>query len=221
MEIINTTFRLGIIIGIFAFLWGLVQLGVLLLSGGQKLQLWQHYTLKLIQYFFLVQVTFLFCFENNTALSLSQNSFAVTFIILLIYFVSKFQNSQQRRMMVSVLRNQQMPSNLKAVFDKRVEIGLVVLSLGFFWACKFFPGLAENRISLWMKEAIVNIEDTPVFGFIFKIVGFFFLFSIFNKIFQSIAMLFGMNPQRDNRQDGLPPENDEFDDYEEVTDDEN
>lgn len=222
MEIINTTFRIGIIIGIFAFIWSLVQLAVLMLSGGQRLQLWQHYTLKLVQYFFLVQVTFMFCFDSNTALSLSQNSLVVTFIILLIYFVSKFQNSQQRRMMVSVLRNQQAPNQAKAVFDKRAEIGLVVLSLAFFLGYIYDPSFAENRISLWIKESIINIEDTPIFGFIFKVVGFFFLFSIFNKIFQSIAMLFGMKTLKDKTNNGndLPPKDNHFDDYEDVSEEE-
>lgn len=218
MEIINITFRLGIIIGIFAFIWSLVRLGVLVLSGGQPLQVWQHYLMKLIQYFFLIQVTFLFCFETNTALSLSQSSTVVTFIILLIYFVSKLQNNQNRRFMISMMRNQQMANPQKTGFDLRIEIGLIVVSLTFFIACIYFPYLAENRISNWMKDAIINIEDTPIFGFIFKIVGFFFLFSIFNKIVQSVVMLIA--PKQIN-QDGnsisSQKENDDFDDFEDVS----
>ncbi len=191
----------------------------MLITGGQRLQLWQHYVLKLVQYFFLVQVTFMFCFETNTALSLSQSSLAVTFIILLIYFVSKFQNSQQKRQMVSVFLNQQMPNRQKPVFDKRAEIALVVLGLGFFVACIYMPNLAENRISLWIKDAIINIEDTPIFGFIFKIVGFFFLLSIFKKIFLSIAMLFGMRTLH-SKTENISSKEDDFDDYEEIKEDE-
>jgi hypothetical protein len=120
--------------------------------------------------------------------------------------------------MISMMRNQQMANPQKTGFDLRIEIGLIVVSLTFFIACIYFPYLAENRISNWMKDAIINIEDTPIFGFIFKIVGFFFLFSIFNKIVQSVVMLIA--PKQIN-QDGnsisSQKENDDFDDFEDVS----
>lgn len=217
MEIINITFRLGIIIGIFAFIWSLVRIGVLILSGGQKLQVWQHYTLKLIQYFFLIQVTFLFCFETNSALSLQHNSTIVTVIILLIFFVSKLQQRQQRRVLISFMRNQQVLDSKRSNFDLGAEIGIIAVSLGFFLTCIYFPQLAENRISLWMRDAIINIEDTPIFGFIFKIVGFFFLVSIFNKLIQSVLLLF-LPKKKNTSEDGKTQrkEND-FDDFEDVS----
>ncbi len=220
MEIINTTFRLGVIFAIFGFIWSLVQLGVMLLSGGQKLGLWQNYLLKLIQNFFLVQVTFLFCYEPDSALSLSQNTIVITTLILVIYFVSKLQNRQQRSSMLTFIRNNQQVNTGTSNFDLRAEIALVVLSLGFFIVCIFYPSFAENRLSFWMKDTIINIEDTPIFGFIFKIVGFFFLLSIFNKIFQSIMMIFAPKQfQNITDQSEKNKKDDEFDDYEEITED--
>ncbi len=216
MEIISVTFRLGVILAIFGFLWSLIRFGAMLLSGG-RMKVWQNYLLKLIKNFFLVQITFLFCYETDSALSLSQSSVVITTIILLIYFVSKLQNSQQKRFMM----NQQLRKKLQSNFDIRAEIGLIVLSMLFFVACIYYPTFAENKISFWMKDAIINIEDTPVFGLIFKIVGFFFLFSIFNKIALSIMMIFSPKQFR-NIDGGSSNEGNKkgFDDYEDVSEDE-
>ena len=215
MEIISVTFRLGVILAIFGFLWSLIRFGAMLLSGG-RMKVWQNYLLKLIKNFFLVQITFLFCYETDSALSLSQSSVVITTIILLIYFVSKLQNSQQKQFMM----NQQLRKKLQSNFDIRAEIGLIVLSMFFFVACIYYPTFAENKISFWMKDAIINIEDTPVFGFIFKIVGVFFLFSIFNKIAQSIMMIFAPSQFR-NIDGGSSNEGKKkgFDDYEDVSED--
>jgi hypothetical protein len=218
VEIINTIFRLGVILAIFGFIWSLVQLAVLLVSGGQRLGIWQHYLLLLIQNLFLVQVTFLFCYETDSALSLSQNSIAITTIILVIYFVSKLQNRQQRKTMISFMRNNQIANTGNTTFDIRAEIGLVVLGLAYFISCIFFPFMAENKLSFWFKDAIINIEDTPIFGFIFKIVGFFFLLSIFSKIFQSIVMIVApkqFQKQHDNSHQGR--KDDDYDDFEDIT----
>lgn len=119
--------------------------------------------------------------------------------------------------MISMMRNQQIMNPQKTGFDLRIEIALIVISLSFFIACIYFPFLAENRISNWMKDAIINIEDTPIFGFIFKIVGFFFLFSIFNKIIQSFFMLFAPKQVNDNRNNITSSNDDDFDDFEDVS----
>ena len=219
MEIISVTFRLGVILAIFGFLWSLIRFGAELLSNG-RMKVWQNYLLKLIKNFFLVQITFLFCYETDSALSLSQSSVVITTIILLIYFVSKLQNNQQKRFMLNFMMNQQVKKPLQSNFDIRAEIGLIVLSMFFFVACIYYPTFAENKISFWMKDAIINIEDTPVFGFIFKIVGVFFLFSIFNKIAQSIMMIFAPSQFR-NIDGGSSNEGKKkgFDDYEDVSED--
>ncbi len=217
MEIINTTFRLGVILAIFGFIWSLIRFSAILLSGG-RMGILQSYLLKLIQNFFLIQVTFLFCYEHDSALSLSQNSVVVTLLILVIYFVSKLQNRQQQRFMVNIMRNQFNNTPPTANFDLRAEIGLVVLSLGFFIACIYFPSFAENAFSFWMKDAIINIEDTPIFGFIFKVVGFFFLLSIFGKIFQSIFLIFAPRQFQNTRESDEISGKSDFDDYEEIKD---
>jgi uncharacterized membrane protein required for colicin V production len=99
------------------------------------------------------------------------------------------------------------------------EIGLVVLALGYFIACIYYPYLGENAISIWFKESIISIENAAFFGFIFKVIGFFFLLSVFGKIVQSILLL--ITPKLDKSQNNIGSNDDptHFDDFEDITED--
>ena len=104
--------------------------------------------------------------------------------------------------------------SVRPAFDMRYEIAVIALSLGLFTTFYFFPNLAYNPISNWFLDSILNIEDTPVFGFIFKVIGFFFLLSVLSKIFGAIMLLLTGPPRdmsNDNRDD-----DDDFDDYVEI-----
>ena len=217
MEIINTIFRLGVILAIFGFIWGLFQIAIAILSGGQSRSSLSHYGLKAIQYLFLVQVTFLFCFQSDSDLSLSQNSIVITALILLFYFVSKLQRNQQKGMLFGFIQNGRKPVALQ--FNLYAEIALVVMALSYFVACIYFPNLGVNAISLWFKESIISIENAAFFGFIFKIIGFFFLMSVFGKILQSILLL--ISPKLENSQNNIGSNEDptHYDDFEDITED--
>jgi hypothetical protein len=217
VEIINTIFRLGVILAIFGFIWGLFQIAFTILSGGQSRSVLAHYGLKAIQYLFLVQVTFLFCFQTDSDLSLSQNSIVITGLILLFYFVSKLQRNQQKGMLFGFIQNGQ--KQVVQKFNLAAEIGLVVLALGYFVACIYYPNLGSNTISNWLKESIISIENAAFFGFIFKVIGFFFLLSVFGKIIQSILLL--ISPRIDNSQNNIDSTEDSthFDDFEDLTED--
>ncbi len=215
MEIINTIFRLGVILAIFGFLWAIFQFALTILSGGQNRSILAHYGLKAIQYLFLVQVTFLFCYENDSNLSLSQNSVVITALILLFYFVSKLQRNQQRRMIFSFIQNGE--KNIDRQFNLGAEIALIVFSLGYFTAFMYYPNLASNVISNWFKDSILSIEEAAFFGFVFKIVGFFFLLSVFNKIVQSVLLLINPKSIHQNNSIEQPNDSDNFDDYEDLS----
>lgn len=97
-----------------------------------------------------------------------------------------------------------------AQFNLRAEIILIVLSLLIFVGFWFKPEWASNPMSLWFHESILDIEDTPIFGFIFKIVGFFFLLGLINKMVSAFTFL--LNGGRTNNP--RPPKNhDDQDDY--------
>lgn len=120
---------------------------------------------------------------------------------------------------------QGMPKMPVANFNKRAEIIVIGIALVVFIAFWIFPSLASNGISEWFHDSIMNIEDTPFFGFIFKVIGFFFLLTIFTRMFNAINFLLngGKSTPRNNNNNNDPnsssignDDSGEFADYEEV-----
>jgi len=216
VEIINTIFRLGVILAIFGFLWTLFQFALRIVSASQNRSLFAHYGLKAIQYLFLVQVTILFCCEQDSSLSLSQNSVVTTAMILLFYFTSKLQKNQRKGLLFSFIQSGQNPNTKH--FNLAIEIVLVLLSLAYFTTCIYNPNLADNAISNWFKESILSIENAAFFGFIFKIIGLFFLISVFGQIVQSILLLVAPKPINGQNNVGSLEDSNTFEDYEDMTD---
>lgn len=213
VEIINIIFRLGVILAIFSFVWGLIQFGITLIGQGFGRKLWQYYLLKGIQYVFLIQTTLLFTHSNDTDLSLSKSSAIVSSLVLLFYFLSKLQNRQKRKSIIQMVQNGR--SLLNNAFDIHYEKGLLIFGTVVTVVLLFAPEWISNPVSLWFYDVIVDIEDTPIFGFVFKVIGFFFLLSVFNKLIQSILIL--INPSQSQPPNDNPPRDDNsFDDYEEI-----
>lgn len=216
VEILNFIFRLGVVLAIFGFLWWLINLGLSLLRGGRKKMLLEAYIIKLVRYFFLVDVVMLFCLDQAQG-NIDYNKTIIAGLILLIYFIGKIQNAQLRQSLFTVQGNMGMRNimnQMKPVFDIRYESVVIIVSVLVFTGFIFYPQYAVNPISTWFYETIVDIEDTPIFGFIFKVIGFFFVISIIMKVVQGFtALLSG------GRSSGRSDDDDDdsgFDDYTEV-----
>ena len=99
----------------------------------------------------------------------------------------------------------------KTQFNARYEIGLISLSFLTFVLLVLEPYLANNVIARWFKESIIDIETTRIIGFIFKVIGFFFLLNILTKTIHSFQYIIGKltSAKSDSGQD-------QFDDFEEV-----
>jgi len=220
MKFIDLAFRLGVVFAIFGFLWGILNLALALIRGGRPKSVVEEYTLKMVQYFFLVDVTFLFCVQKEDATMLLPNELILAGLILLLYFTGKLQNRQTRSDFFQMSGNT-LPQ-MKSLFNLRAEIIVITISLLVFTGFVFYPVYAQNPVSNWFYESILNIEDTPVFGFIFRVIGFFVLMSIVLKLVNGFSYLFSgaplvsVNKQfqqgggKDNKKD------DEFDDFEEL-----
>ena len=218
MELLNQIFRLGVVFAIFGFIWGIFELGLNLLSGGRTRTITEVYFLKAIKYLFLVDVTFLFCLDDTQNL-ISTFNIVTAGLVLLTYFVGKLHNQQNKLAMFQMM-GAGMKSPKQSTFNFRVEVGVIVLAIGAFSLFMFFPAVAKNPISIWFHESIMNIEDTPIFGFIFKVIGFFFLVSMIFKMLNGFNYLISGKPfvqasssfQSFNRK----KKDEEFDDYEEL-----
>lgn len=213
MELLNFIFRLGVVFAIFGFIWGLINLGIRLLTIGRQRQVTEIYILKAIQYLLLVDVTFLICY-NNEITGLDYNSQLVFgSVILLMYFIGKLQSRQNKQMMFKIYTNGMMQSDFG--FNLKAEIAVILLAISTFVLFWFKPEFAVNPISGWFRDSILNIEDTPIFGFIFKVIGFFFLLNILLKVVNSVMMLLSgraFNQPTDNQQN----DDNRFDDFEEI-----
>jgi hypothetical protein len=219
VEVLNFIFRLGVVFAIFGFLWWLISAGLMILRGGRPASVPETYIIRMVRYFFLVDVAFLFCLNQANDILDVQNSL-ITGLILLTYFIGKLQSGQLRKQLFSfqAYGNAQLLSQFKPVFNFKAELIVILLSIGFFTLFMFYPTLASNPISEWFFESIIDIEDTPVFGFIFKVIGFFFMLSILMKFVNGFMTLLSggkINPPSNDFDKRKKKEND-FDDYEEI-----
>lgn len=226
MELFHFIFRLGVFFAIYGFIWILIELGINLLSAGRNRQIAEIYIIKAVKYFFLVDTTFIICYSDTLKEFSPSSQVIFGGIILLMYFIGKLQQNQSRQVMFQIAAGNNLFKNL-GNFNIKAEIAVIVFATLAYVAFYFFPDFASNPLSLWFKETILNIEDTPIFGFIFKVIGFFFLLSMIMKMVNSILYLLtgGQGPQRPKRSN---PFNNRFDDnqdsesysdYEEVNDD--
>lgn len=217
MELLNFIFRLGVLFAIYGFLWGMIELAISILSAGRKRSIGEVYVIRAVKYFFLADVTFLFCVQDAGSSMIVTNQLILAGIILLTYFMGKFQNNQNRVNMFKMM-GPGLAQRSKA-FNSRAELFVILFALIIFTAFAFFPSYASNPLSLWFHESIVNIEDTPIFGFIFKVIGFFFLLNLFNKMASGFSFLLSGNAFRKTESPNHTQNErneDHFDDFTEV-----
>ena len=218
MQLIDFIFELGVLFAVYGFLWGIFDIMIKALSAGRIRSVAEVYILRLIKYFFLVNVTFLFCFENNSSAMPELSKFIFAGLILLTYFVGKLQQNKTKSVFFNIA-GRGMP-NTQNNFNFSAEAMIIGVSLAVFILFWFSPEYAINPIAEWFREKTIAMEKAPVFGFIFKIVGFFFLLSLIFKMVNTV--LFFLNggrlktPLHNNTGGDQLDNDDHFDDYDEV-----
>ena len=98
---------------------------------------------------------------NSGSIALA-NLFPIIFILAL-YFIGKFQKSQNNVLMLSRMGIATSTSK----FNSKYEIIIIILSLLVFIGFIFRPDIANNVVAFWFKESILDIESTAIIGFIF------------------------------------------------------
>ena len=216
MKFIDLAFRLGVIFAIFGFIWGFFQLILTMLRGPRPKTIIEEYALNYLKYFFLVDVTFLFCLDKGNGNELLLDQIILTGFILILYFVGKLQNKQNQFKILNFTGNALFKS--KSLFNLKAEIGAIIFSLLLFLAFFFYPDYALNPISNWFYESILEIEKTFFFGTIFKIIGFFVLLGILFKLLNGFFFLLSGRPLMSvqSQFNSNKEEKDAFDDFEEL-----
>ena len=215
MDLLNLIFRLGVLFAIYGFLWFFIELGLTFLRAGRQKTIGENYLIKSVKYLFLVNVTFLFCLDLNKN-DVSFNNVMPSAIVLVTYFIGKLQQQQQRVQLFGQL-NAQIPQTND--FNLKTEIILIVAAIALFVGFLFFPQYASNNIANWFKSSILDIESTVIIGFVFKVIGFFFLLGMIMKMINAINYIISGKPVVDiktNFQSNSKKDEDKFDDFEEI-----
>lgn len=207
MDIFRLTFQLGVFFAIYSFIWFFIDLGIKIMTSGMVKGILFTYLIKAIKYLFLVNVIFLLSIGENQNGLINQQSLVPVVFILFLYFIGKFQKNQNTNALFSRMGVQ----SSKTQFNVRYEIGLISLSFLTFILLVLEPNIANNAVSIWFKESIIDIETTRIIGFIFKVIGFFFLLNILTKTINSFQYIIGKltSVKSSGGQD-------RFDDFEEV-----
>lgn len=214
MDFISLVFRLGVVLAIFSFIWGLLRLGLTILRGGTPLSYPVSLSLKMIQYFLIADITILFCETKSESLQLD---LVLSGLILLMYFMGKVQNMKTKLQFINIqTRGLEQPHKP----NMNLEFGVIALSMGLFVFLAIKPEYAVNPASTWFYITITDIEKTPIFGFIFQVVGFFFTINMLLKMAGAVTLLLSgraFNKPKDNNTNNGPDDNPyHFDDYEEI-----
>ena len=215
MDLLNLIFRLGVLFAIYGFLWFFIELGLTFLRAGRQKTIGENYLIKSVKYLFLVNVTFLFCLDLNKN-DVSFYNAMPSAIVLVTYFIGKLQQQQQRLQLFGQI-NAQIPQTND--FNLKTEIILIVAAIALFIGFLFFPQYASNNIANWFKSSILDIESTVIIGFIFKVIGFFFLLGMIMKMINAINYIISGKPVVDiktNFQSNSKKDEDKFDDFEEI-----
>ena len=213
MQIINLIFNLGVLFSIYSFIWFFINSLLKLISGGKKQTLGEIYFSKAIQYIFLANVTVLFGIQNN-GVNWSNSFFSG--LILSMYFIGKLQKNERKNILFNQFNGLMKKQNNS--FERKYENIIIGLALCSYIAFLFFPFLGENPVSKWFFDEIISFQKMPILGFIFKVIGFFFLINILIKISNGILFLISGNLSNKNIHPNSDSsnKNDEFDDYEEI-----
>ncbi|MBD3639342.1 MAG: hypothetical protein HUJ25_18440 [Crocinitomicaceae bacterium] len=233
MEILQFIFVLGINFSIFGFIWGLIMFVIRAFQPPGSDESFS-YIFRIIKYFLLVSVTanFIVVYEmGSPGRQVDTSNIIVGSIVLGLYLLGKFQN----RALLNQFARNPMFAKFMPKIDPKVEVFLLFGSVAYFVACLLFPAMVNNNLINWFTNAINSIYETPIIGWIFSIIAFFFLISIIMRGINVIGRLlsgqslmqgppsggsFHFHAGGTGFEDEEQKTDDGFTDYEDVTDDE-
>ena len=220
MEVIHLIFKIGVLLAIYGFIWFFINLLISLATGGRKKTVGEVYFSKVVKSIFLVNVLFLYGLDDGQN-EIDLFNMIVSGLVLLLYFIGQMQKNERQAEMMEKYSNLLRGIGANTRFNKKAEIIVLSLSILFYASLFFLPDFAKNPIALWFYETVTGIEKTPLIGFIFKVIGFFFLLSTLIKIFNGINYLLSGKPLLNVKTEyhaGRKKDkgDDSFDDFEEV-----
>jgi hypothetical protein len=178
MEILKFIFVLGINFSIFGFIWGIFMFIIRSFQDPkQQKKESVTYIFRIVKYFMLVSVTANYITIYRTGapgLQVDTLHIVVGTIVLGLYLLGKLQN----RAVMNQFAQNPMFARMIPVVDPKMERYLLMGSMIYFVFCLLYPQMVDNGLFNWFTESITSIYETPVIGWVFSIIAFFFLISI-------------------------------------------
>lgn len=223
MKLLEFIFHLGVLFAAYNFIWFFIELLLKAFRGIQAPSIAETYIIKTIKYLILTNITFVFCIDYarfEPTYIVDAQRLLIGGIILLTYLLGKFQKQQEKLQFFAAFpMNQQVKP-----YSLAIETVLLVAVAAEFVLLYFYPSFSENVLSNWFKSNIKGLEQAFLLGFIFKVVGVFFLVGIFMKLSNAIGVLISGKPwfvssaQFSRQNNASQDATDSFTDYEEVQD---
>lgn len=210
MILLTLLFKLGVRFAIFNFIWFFLELLHKMLTGMRPQSIAEHYILKGLKYIILVGITFAYCLDfakNEPVYVLNWQKLVPGGFILMLYLLGKFQKQEEQ---IQFLAGFQMPLSKKP-YARNLEILLLVLSAALFTGLYFYPHLTEIGLLQWFEANIRSLEKAFLLGFIFQVLGLFFVLNVFFRVLKAFLP---KAPKQGPDQD----QNDQYTAYEEVSD---
>lgn len=237
MEILKFIFVLGINFSIFGFIWGIFMFLIRSFQDPQQQRKESvTYVFRILKYFMLVSVTanYITIYQTGApGLQVDTLHMVVGALVLGLYLLGKLQN----RAAMNQFAQNPMFAKFMPVVDPKMERFLLIGSMVYFVFCLLFPNMVDNPLFNWFTESITSIYETPVIGWVFSIIAFFFLITIIMRAANVLGRLLNGQSITDGptgggsftyHQSGTQFEEyesredeDGFTDYEDVTEEEN
>jgi hypothetical protein len=177
-----------------------------------------------------VTARFIFVTSENQTLIHSENvKIGISAVVLGLYLIGKLQNREMFARF-SIINNQTI-KGFVTYFDPKIERILVIGSMLLFIGFLIYPQFVNKPIINWFTNSIIDLSSAFLFGFIFKIISFFFIISIFNRGATIISLLLRGKPLNTTKptpqnpfdsfgsnQNKPPLSDDGFTEYEEIED---
>ncbi|MFD1551354.1 hypothetical protein DNU06_14295 [Putridiphycobacter roseus] len=181
MKILQFLFLLGVCFTIFEFIWGLFKFAFNFITSSIKSPVKTN-ALRIVKYILFVGTTIQFIKTINIDsqyIHSSAISISIGAILMTLYLIGKFQNRAAFAQIKSMAG--QMMKGFSTSFDSKLEVALILGAIVFFVLGSLNPSLIENGITTWFSDAIINIYDTPFFGFIFMVIAVFVLYNAISR----------------------------------------
>ncbi len=180
MGIIKYFFLIGVCFVIFEFIWGILKF----IFNALTRSIASPTTDKIVRIVrfalfttVLVQFTHIINLEQNLIHS-STAGIVMATIVISLYLLGKYQNKAS---FAKVKGLDQIMKGFSSPFNPKLEKILIFSAIAVFIIGSIYPDMFKNTITSWYTDSILNIYDTPFFGFIFKVIAVFVLVNTFSR----------------------------------------